>query len=346
MQAASDQQLSFSGDYLRVVRDFALSKGISLEALLHQSSIDVQQLIDPPELVHEPMVNYIGKNLYDALDDPIAEAFEFGLRMTVASHGALGLAVQCAENLAQASEILRQFYHTRISFQDVAIEENEQFLLISLVTSSQLSHVSFEAQCFFDIGTLVSIATNTYEAMDHAGLEGKMRLFVPVDRPEIDQEKLGLRGLQVQFGADALGLAIPLSWKHAGFRIANPAMAKAARERCVSELQAFDQAGVVERVLRRLKASPSAFPSLENLAKEFYMSPATFKRRLKQEGRSYQSLKDQLRSELAHHYLLDKQMSVEVCADALGFSDVSNFTKAFRGWTGQTPKAYVDARRD
>ncbi|TNC79978.1 MAG: hypothetical protein C9356_16330 [Oleiphilus sp.] len=36
--------------------------------------------------------------------------------------------------------------------------------------------------------------------------------------------------------------------------------------------------------------------------------------------------------------------SVELVAEQLGFSDASNFTKAFKTWTGKTPRQYSETR--
>jgi len=48
MKNRSSSLLLASGDYLTVVRDFALSKGIGLDTLLKDSEIKLQDLINPP----------------------------------------------------------------------------------------------------------------------------------------------------------------------------------------------------------------------------------------------------------------------------------------------------------
>ena len=54
------------------------------------------------------------------------------------------------------------------------------------------------------------------------------------------------------------------------------------------------------RVRRRLRQSlPGQVPDFERLAEELNMTPATMRRRLHEEGESYQSIKDQLRRDLA-----------------------------------------------
>ncbi len=92
------------------------------------------------------------------------------------------------------------------------------------------------------------------------------------------------------------------------------------------------------RVRRRLRQfEPGQVPDFEGLAGELNLTPATMRRRLHEEGTSYQSIKDQLRRDLAIGYLSDTDRSVMEIALELGFSERSAFHRAFRKWTGASP---------
>jgi AraC-like DNA-binding protein len=92
------------------------------------------------------------------------------------------------------------------------------------------------------------------------------------------------------------------------------------------------------RVRRRLRQFlPGAVPDFEQLADEMGMTPATMRRRLHDEGESYQSIKDNLRRDLAISYLSHSKRSVMDIALELGFSERSAFHRAFRKWTGASP---------
>jgi AraC-like DNA-binding protein len=92
------------------------------------------------------------------------------------------------------------------------------------------------------------------------------------------------------------------------------------------------------RVRRRLRQFlPGSVPDFERLAEEMSMTPATMRRRLHEEGESYQSIKDQLRRDLAISYLSHSKRSVMDIALELGFSERSAFHRAFRKWTGASP---------
>jgi AraC-like DNA-binding protein len=92
------------------------------------------------------------------------------------------------------------------------------------------------------------------------------------------------------------------------------------------------------KVRRRLRQFlPGEVPDFERLAEDLNMTPATLRRRLHEEGESYQSIKDQLRRDLAISYLSHSSRSVMDIALELGFSERSAFHRAFRKWTGASP---------
>lgn len=82
------------------------------------------------------------------------------------------------------------------------------------------------------------------------------------------------------------------------------------------------------------------FPSLHQLAEQLHLSSQTLHRRLKQEGTSYQKIKDNTRREIALQKLLKENLTVNEVAELVGFSEARSFTRAFRQWTGLSPREY------
>ncbi|WP_115514853.1 MULTISPECIES: helix-turn-helix domain-containing protein [Xanthomonas] len=73
------------------------------------------------------------------------------------------------------------------------------------------------------------------------------------------------------------------------------------------------------------------------------VSSRTLRRRLHEEGTTFQQTLDKVRAALAEHYLRKTMMSSAEIALLLGFEDTNAFVRAFRVWTGKTPQA---VRRD
>jgi AraC-like DNA-binding protein len=81
-------------------------------------------------------------------------------------------------------------------------------------------------------------------------------------------------------------------------------------------------------------------PNFEFVADALHTSAQTLRRRLKEEGLTYQELKDQMRRDTALYYLGRGDLSIQDVSEKLGFSEPSTFHRAFKKWTGITPGAY------
>lgn len=90
----------------------------------------------------------------------------------------------------------------------------------------------------------------------------------------------------------------------------------------------------VRRALRTALTNDDA--QLDRVAKRLGMTGRSMQRRLKDEGTSFQNVRDDMRRELADRYLGDGMSFAEI-AFLLGFSEPSAFFRAFKRWTGLTP---------
>lgn len=87
----------------------------------------------------------------------------------------------------------------------------------------------------------------------------------------------------------------------------------------------------------RLGDSP---PSLDALAEGLGLTSTVLKRRLKDFGVGFNDLVKAARQELALRYVTDQEMPLTDVALALGYSELSAFSRAFRAWTGMSPQRY------
>ncbi len=95
------------------------------------------------------------------------------------------------------------------------------------------------------------------------------------------------------------------------------------------------------QIRRQLRSAPSfEWPEFEEVAKSLGKTPSTLRRRLDQEGQSFQTIKDQLRRDMAIDYLCHTTRSVADIAAELGFAESSAFHRAFKRWAGASPGEY------
>jgi AraC-like DNA-binding protein len=102
----------------------------------------------------------------------------------------------------------------------------------------------------------------------------------------------------------------------------------------------FTLSGEVQQFLKREKRDK--LPTIEEVAAYLHMTKRTLTRKLKDEGTSYQKIKDIIRRDKAIYYLTRQSMNVGDVAERLGFSDPAVFARAFRTWTGLSPRDYKE----
>jgi len=80
--------------------------------------------------------------------------------------------------------------------------------------------------------------------------------------------------------------------------------------------------------------------SFELVSSELNMTTYTLRRRLKDEGNSFQEIKDSIRRDRAMMLLDKPSLALHEISVQLGFSESAAFNRAFKKWTGLTPGVY------
>ena len=96
----------------------------------------------------------------------------------------------------------------------------------------------------------------------------------------------------------------------------------------------------IERLLAPHGADRMANITLHDVAEQLFMSPQTIQRRLSDSGTSFNTIKENWRRERAIKLLQNSQLSIEAISERLGFSEARSFTRAFKTWTGLSPRKY------
>jgi AraC-like DNA-binding protein len=84
------------------------------------------------------------------------------------------------------------------------------------------------------------------------------------------------------------------------------------------------------------------FPAFDRICETLRMSPQVVRRRLAEEGASYQKLKDTVRLGLVKELLASPELAIADIASRAGFTEPAALSRAFKKWTGQTPAQYRD----
>ncbi len=81
-------------------------------------------------------------------------------------------------------------------------------------------------------------------------------------------------------------------------------------------------------------------PSSELIADKLGISVRTLQRKLNDENTSYKEVLNELRQELARHYVKNSTLNFDVIATKLGFGEPRSFYRSFKKWTGKTASQF------
>jgi AraC-like DNA-binding protein len=151
--------------------------------------------------------------------------------------------------------------------------------------------------------------------------------------------------LEALFGAPAVFGASEIALEFPAIYLDLPLL---AQEGSIEEIEAraracVDMLPAEEGLLSRLRAWVALRlqeePSLADAARDLGLGPRTLQRRLRDFGTSFQNELDVLRRQIGRERVLVSP-SVGQLAASLGFRDASAFTRAFRRWTGESPRDF------
>jgi AraC-like DNA-binding protein len=309
--------------------------GISPEELLDPLGLKANELADPSSRLSVSLFRRVVARARMLTGEP-GLGFHIGLHSRVSLHGYLGIAAMTASTLREALELTTRFAPTRSTAIDMRLEERDDEAVIVIDEKCSFG----EAQDLVIICLIVGLMHIGESLVGHL-LEGRVDLAFP--EPDYVARLAGELAPRFRFDQPAHRIVFDRKHLDLPLRLADPDALRLARDQCERELERLGfRQGFASRVRSILGARARDLPLLDAIAAELGTSQRTLKRKLAEEGVSYSELVDEARSARAVA-LMRSELTVDEIADRLGYSDAANFTRAFRRWTGKTPRAFRKA---
>ncbi|MFY9328088.1 MAG: AraC family transcriptional regulator ligand-binding domain-containing protein [Georgfuchsia sp.] len=116
-------------------------------------------------------------------------------------------------------------------------------------------------------------------------------------------------------------------------------------QHCQQVMRSMPRPSMVRSRLRNIfLATPRKLPDLQTVAAKLGFSERNLQRELEADGYSYQGLKDEFRFDLANEYLSTGHLAPKEVAYLLGYANPSAFSRAFKAWTGQTIRQFLQSK--
>lgn len=336
MRTSSPQRASVPASYALDFIDLVEALGGSSARLLASAGLTREDLAAPNAVLDLAQVQTLIAQAIAETRTPWLGALA-GLRMRAPAHGFLGFAAMTAPTIRDSLEMSVRYAPIRTDILRLSYQLDERECTVYF--DEQVDLGSARDTILF---ALVVGFWSAGEVLVGRKLVGRAEFAFP-EPPYLQLVKklpLPLNDHTVVFGCPRNMARFDVSYLELSFTTAHAAAFQLAKEQCELALAQLDQAGLERQVRMALLREGGGVCTVDEVALRLGTSTRTLQRKLKAEGLSFSDIADALQQTQACALLRDDRLSVEQVAERVGYSDVSNFTRAFRRWTGDTPAAW------
>jgi len=318
--------------FVHAVLERATALGAARGPLVQASGLSPAQLASPETPVPMGAVFATWEAAMRALQDP-AFPIAYGRGFAIERYPILGFAVMTAATGREAFELVLRFG--------------------SIVTTSGRWSMRDQDESFAFVWNREGERTLGHRVANEAVLAEALTSVRQIFGAEVRATAVHFRhaapattkaheayfGASVTWRSDEDALLLPRSLLAQAPCFANLALSSYFENEAARRLQAIRDAETLGETVARIVAERliDGEPTLETIAKQLGKTERTLRRLLADEQVPYRVLVDDVRRRRADELLSDPGVSIAEVAFALGFSENSAFTRAYKRWTGTTP---------
>jgi AraC-like DNA-binding protein len=305
--------------------------GIDSERARAAVGIDADLLEDPWASVPLDAFRRLWDWARDERDDPLVAA-RAAMNVPFGGFGIVDHLVASSDTVGDGLHALSLFFRllssaTRL---ELALDGDEASIL---VRNNEVT----DATGVFHQWTLGCLA-NRFCARDAGERSGPVRVELAHEAHDCDELE-GVFDVPVVDGRDVSKIVFPRQIWGRPMRSPDPTLHENLRRLAErADIQRFEVEPIACAVRAQLPRAMDADGSpLERVARNLSMSERTLQRRLGDAELTFTELLDDFRRSEATRLLAESDKSIVQVAYALGFSEQSSFTRAFKRWTGAAP---------
>ncbi|MBQ4831095.1 AraC family transcriptional regulator ligand-binding domain-containing protein [Alteromonas sp. MMG017] len=258
--------------------------------------------------------------------------WEFGEQIQLTTLGSLGYAALSCATLGGFLNVIARFLHLRTLLFKINVEVNEAEAYLTFEDILPLSDTRY-----FLLSAAVNGAVQVIRLCFSEPLAIK-RIEMACSEPDHWSHVIAGGKYPVVFESKRTRVVIDSVFLSYSLATADPITQKEMYALCIKQdALHLNQKDLIARTRDFIHTHPRLSPSLDDASAHFFMSSRTYRRELNRCDTSYQKVLDEERAKTAKKFLAQGYTSVSVIADKLGFNDPSNFSKAFKKWTGISP---------
>ncbi|MCH2458090.1 MAG: AraC family transcriptional regulator [Henriciella sp.] len=313
-----------------------VSPGVETGDVLEALGLDAQAPVDPAVMVASDAYYDMFAELARRDPEGATLPLRVGASMRCDDYGAFGFAWKTATTLAGSYDRAERYGRrlTTVSSYTVAPAVEGAFVHLHRAGERRLGlRLSNEA-------TIASSASISGEVA--RGPFKPLAVYFRHDRPQGPPVHETHFRCPVHFGADRDALLVSTESLTAPNKLSDKGLSAYFDEQLRAEKESQTREAVFDQQVRQTVAQglSDGVPTLSGVAEALGVGTRTLQRRLAAQDQSFQTVVDAVRRELSRELLRDTDYSLAEIAFLTGFSEQSGFTRAFKRWSGETPRSY------
>ncbi|MFK7976925.1 MAG: AraC family transcriptional regulator [Halioglobus sp.] len=321
--------------YFLILIDMVEGPNCTREQLLEGTSLQEKGIAGIGARVRDQDFTQLVLNAQSLTGDP-ALGLKLGLRLNLSAHAIVGQAFMACGTLEEALQLLLKYHHLLANSLDMGLEITDELCALTIASTPEEADIEFGYELVY--GAIINTLRGLLNQPDLC-----LRMEMPYPRPAHAEQYFDVFGPDVHFNCVRGRILYDKSLLQTALPSSNPVLMNLYEAECARLLTDLEgESSISEQTLRLLRKLEGQYPQMPQIAAMLNFSPRTYRRRLDDEKSSFQALLDQVRAEHATRYLQNTRLPLSSIAYMVGFSDASNFRRAYTKWTGRSPREVRD----
>jgi AraC-like DNA-binding protein len=336
VNARSNERI-YSAAKIAAIVDALAEEGVSAAAALEGVGVSPDTLKSPTTQVALDQIIECYRNAVRLTRDSHF-ALRLGLKVHVSAYGMYGFALLSGTDFRKIMLAAMRYHRLVAPLAEIAFREDGERASWSM---TPISHPRIDARIYRFLVEL-QIGTHWSLMRDVMGPSFVPREVAVTFRPAVDIDAYQTAfGCPVHFNRTRNELVFDSARLDGRPEHGNEITHSSIVKLCDSLLSELElRVGAAGKIRELLLVNLMRPMSFEAVAARLHMTTRTLRRKLDEEGTSFRRLVGELRMEVALKYLRDTELTIDDIAYSLGFSEAAIFRRAFRRWTGASPREF------
>lgn len=309
------------------------SYNLDPEPFFRKARIDPRLMNDPQARFSLSAIDSIYNDLYETIKDPC-----MGLKLADLWHpshlSSLGYAWLASSSLHTALNRLSRYVRIINDAISIQLEENEGNMIISISSEDREVPAYYHADASSAI-ILSMCRVNYGEELNPVSVSFKHSVT------ECSGEYFRFFRCPVEFDAEENRIVFTSEVVNKRLISSNPQLAQINDQVMINYLARLDKNDIVQQVkVAIIDQLPSGNVTDDSVSEAIYTSKRSLQRKLNEQGTTFKTILTEVRKDLACKYIYDRNLTLTEISFMLGFSEMSSFSRAFKRWTGESPKEF------